>query len=141
MESLEVLRKKLDSIDDQIAALYEQRMKVCGEVGEYKVKAGRKVFDRQREKEKLADVASKVSGDFNKKGIQELYQQLMSMSRKLQYQQLVEAGCISGDGRGLQPGGDVPVFRGKCEQFPREDVQGGYGGNRRRSGGLCSASD
>ena len=94
MESLEVLRKKLDSIDDQIAVLYEQRMKVCGEVGEYKVKAGRKVFDRQREKEKLADVASKVSGDFNKKGIQELYQQLMSMSRKLQYQQLVEAGAL-----------------------------------------------
>ena len=28
MESLEVLRKKLDSIDDQIAALYEQRMMV-----------------------------------------------------------------------------------------------------------------
>ena len=74
MESLEVLRDKLDKIDDQIAELYEQRMKVCSEVGEYKVKAGRKVFDRQREKEKLTDVASKVSGDFNKKGIQELYQ-------------------------------------------------------------------
>ena len=28
MESLEVLRKKLDSIDDQIAALYEQIMMV-----------------------------------------------------------------------------------------------------------------
>ena len=94
MESLEVLRDKLDKIDDQIAALYEQRMEICGEVGEYKVKAGRKVFDRQREKEKLSDVASKVSGDFNKKGIQELYQQLMSMSRKLQYRQLVEAGAL-----------------------------------------------
>lgn len=94
MESLEVLRDKLDKIDDQIAKLYEQRMKVCSEVGEYKVKAGRKVFDRQREKEKLTDVASKVSGDFNKKGIQELYQQLMSMSRKLQYRQLVEAGVL-----------------------------------------------
>ena len=94
MESLEVLRKELDRIDDQIAALYEQRMDVCGQVGEYKVKTGRKVFDRQREKEKLADVASKVSGDFNKKGIQEVYQQLMSMSRKLQYQQLVEAGAL-----------------------------------------------
>lgn len=94
MESLEVLRKKLDSIDDQIAALYEQRMQVCGEVGEYKVKTGRKVFDRQREKAKLADVASKVTGNFNKQGIQELYQQLMSMSRKLQYQQLVEAGAL-----------------------------------------------
>ena len=94
MRSLEELRKELDRIDDQIAALYEQRMDVCGQVGEYKVKAGRKVFDRQREKEKLADVASKVSGEFNKKGIREVYQQLMSMSRKLQYQQLVEAGAL-----------------------------------------------
>ena len=82
MASLEELRERLDEIDGQLVDLYEKRMKVCEEVGEYKVKAGRKVFDRQREKEKLADVASRVTGDFNKKGIQELYQQLMSMSRK-----------------------------------------------------------
>ena len=94
MASLEELRERLDEIDGQLVDLYEKRMKVCEEVGEYKVKAGRKVFDRQREKEKLADVASRVTGDFNKKGIQELYQQLMSMSRKLQYQQLVEAGAL-----------------------------------------------
>lgn len=94
METLEALRDKLDQIDDQIAACYEQRMEVCRAVGEYKVKAGRKVFDKQREKEKLADVSSKVNGEFNKKGIKELYQQLMSMSRKLQYQQLVEAGAL-----------------------------------------------
>lgn len=94
MAALEELRERLDEIDSQIADLYEKRMKVCEEVGEYKVKAGRKVFDRQREREKLADVASKVTGDFNKKGIQEVYQQLMSMSRKLQYQQLVEAGAL-----------------------------------------------
>ncbi len=94
MASLEELREKLDEIDSQITELYEKRMKVCEEVGEYKVNAGRKVFDRQREKEKLAEVASRVKGDFNKKGIQELYQQLMSMSRKLQYQQLVEAGAL-----------------------------------------------
>lgn len=94
MAALEELRERLDEIDSQISDLYEKRMKVCEEVGEYKVKAGRKVFDRQREREKLADVASKVTGDFNKKGIQEVYQQLMSMSRKLQYQQLVEAGAL-----------------------------------------------
>ena len=94
MAALEELRERLDEIDCQIADLYEKRMKVCEEVGEYKVKSGRKVFDRQREREKLADVASKVTGDFNKKGIQEVYQQLMSMSRKLQYQQLVEAGAL-----------------------------------------------
>ena len=94
METLEALREKLDHIDEQIALLYEKRMDVCAEVGEYKVKEGKKVFDRQRERDKLAEVASKVTGDFNKKGIQELYQQLMSMSRKLQYQQLVEAGAL-----------------------------------------------
>lgn len=94
MASLEELREQLDQIDDKIAELYEERMEVCARVGEYKIQAGRKVFDRQREKEKLADVASKVKGEFNRKGIQELYQQLMSMSRKLQYQQLVAAGAL-----------------------------------------------
>ena len=91
---MEELRGQLDVVDDQIVKLYEERMKICEQVGEYKVEAGRKVFDRVREKEKLQNVASKVSSDFDKKGIQELYQQLMSMSRKLQYQQLVKAGAL-----------------------------------------------
>ena len=49
MAALEELRERLDEIDCQIADLYEKRMKDCEEVGEYKVKAGRKVYDRQRE--------------------------------------------------------------------------------------------
>lgn len=94
MATLEELRMQLDEIDDRLVNLYESRMQVCREVGELKVNTGRKVFDRQREREKLEAVSAKVSGDFNKKGIQELYEQLMSMSRKLQYQQLVEAGAL-----------------------------------------------
>ena len=94
MASLGELRAQLDQVDDEIVRLYEERMKLCEAVGDYKVRTGSKVFDRQREREKLADVAAKVSTDFNKKGVQELYQQLMSMSRKLQYQQLVQAGAL-----------------------------------------------
>ena len=94
MATLEELRNHLDEIDNRMAELYQMRMDVCQQVGEYKVKAGRKVYDRQREKDKLADVASKVQGEFNKKGIKELYSQLMSMSRKLQYQRLVESGAL-----------------------------------------------
>ena len=94
MASLEELRKELDEIDSQLVKLYEKRMEVCEAVGEYKVHAGRKVYDRQRENEKMADVVSKVDGEFNKKGVRELYRQLMSMSRKLQYRQLVEAGAL-----------------------------------------------
>ena len=62
MTSLGELREALDKIDNEIAELYEKRMEVCRKVGEYKVKSGKKVFDRQREKEKLADVMSKVEG-------------------------------------------------------------------------------
>lgn len=94
MESIEELRKQLDEIDGQLVKLFEQRMDVCARVGAYKIKNGRKVLDRPREKEKLQDVAGRVSSEFNKKGIRELYGQLMSMSRKLQYQQLVEAGAL-----------------------------------------------
>ena len=82
MATLEELRVELDKIDNQMVELYQKRMNVCREVGDYKVKAGRKVYDRQREQEKLADVASKVENDFDKNGVRELYTQLMSMSRK-----------------------------------------------------------
>lgn len=94
MASLEELRQQLDEIDDQMVRLYESRMDVCAKVGEYKIQSGKKVLDRQREREKLKSVADKVTDEFYKKGIQELYEQLMSMSRKLQYQKLVEAGAM-----------------------------------------------
>lgn len=94
VETLEELRKRLDEIDNQIVNLYEQRMEVCAGVGEYKIQNGKKVLDRQREREKLESVAQKASNSFNKKGIKELYEQLMSMSRKLQYEQLVKAGAL-----------------------------------------------
>lgn len=94
METLEKLRVRLDEIDDQIVNLYEQRMEICAHVGEYKIQTGKKVLDRQREKEKLENVAGKASNPFNKKGVTELYEQLMSMSRKLQYEQLVKAGAL-----------------------------------------------
>lgn len=94
METLEELRVRLDEIDNQIVNLYEQRMEICAHVGEYKIQTGKKVLDRQREKEKLENVAGKASNPFNKKGVTELYEQLMSMSRKLQYEQLVKAGAL-----------------------------------------------
>jgi chorismate mutase/prephenate dehydratase len=87
------LRNKLDEIDSDIVKLYEQRMDVCSKVAEYKIETGKKVYDKTRELEKLDKVSSLVSGDFNKHGIRELFEQLMSMSRKLQYRMLSEHGA------------------------------------------------
>ena len=93
MDLLE-LRKQIDDIDERIVELYEQRMEVCRKVAEYKIETGKKVFDRQRETEKLAKVKSLTHNDFNSHGIEELFEQIMSMSRKMQYQLLASHGSL-----------------------------------------------
>ena len=94
MADLLELRKQLDTIDSQIVALYDERMEVCKQVAEFKIGTGKKVFDKQRELEKIASVKAMTHSDFNSRGIEELFEQLMSMSRKLQYQMLAESGHI-----------------------------------------------
>lgn len=93
MDLLE-LRGQIDDIDRQIVSLYEQRMEICGQVAAYKIETGKKVFDRQREMEKLAKVKSLTHNDFNSHGVEELFEQIMSMSRKLQYQLLARHGSM-----------------------------------------------
>jgi len=88
------LRGKLDEIDENIVALYERRMDICRQVAEYKISTGKKVLDRQREQEKLAKVKSLTQDEFYKKGVEELFEQIMSMSRKLQYRMLTESGAM-----------------------------------------------
>ena len=73
MISLEEIRKNLDEIDSEIVALYEKRMQLCKEVAEYKIATGKKVFDKERENQKLAAVSELASNAFNRKGIKELF--------------------------------------------------------------------
>ena len=88
------LREQIDGIDEQIVELYERRMEVCKQVAEYKIETGKKVFDRQRETEKLSRVKALTHNDFNSKGVEELFEQIMSMSRKMQYQLLSAHGNL-----------------------------------------------
>lgn len=93
MDLLE-LRGQLDEIDEKIVALYEERMAISAKVADYKIETGKKVFDKVREEEKLKKVRSLTHDPFNAHGVQELFEQIMSMSRKLQYKKLVEAGSL-----------------------------------------------
>ena len=86
------LRNHLDEVDEEIVRLFEQRMDICSKVAQYKLETGKKVYDRQREKEKLAKVRAMASSEFNSLGVEELFEQLMAMSRKLQYKLLNEHG-------------------------------------------------
>lgn len=94
MEDLGKLREQIDAIDAQIVSLYERRMEISGRVAEYKIETGKKVFDKQREEEKLAALRSLVDSEFNRNGITELFELIMSVSRKRQYQLLTEKGAL-----------------------------------------------
>ncbi len=92
MDLLE-LREKLDRIDEEIVKLYEERMELCSQVADYKIATGKKVLDKSREEEKLRKVCALTHNDFNACGVQELFEQIMSTSRKLQYHKLGEKGA------------------------------------------------
>lgn len=92
MRDLLELRDEIDEIDDQIVKLYEKRMKIAEEVAEYKIHTGKKVFDKKREDEKLAKLTAKAESDFTEHGIYELFEQIMAVSRKRQYQLLTARG-------------------------------------------------
>ncbi len=83
-------REAIDRIDRQIVELFEERMQVAGDVAEYKRSTGKKVLDVQREQEKLAVLGALASTEFNKRAIEELFSQIMSISRKYQYSLLRE---------------------------------------------------
>ena len=93
MDLLE-LRGQLDEIDAKMVKLYEKRMEICSKVADYKIETGKQVFDRKREEEKLKTLRSLTHNAFNAHGVQELFEQIMSMSRKLQYRLLAERGSM-----------------------------------------------
>ena len=95
MRDLLELRNEIDDIDNKIVELYEKRMHISTEVAEYKIQTGKKVFDKEREDSKLNTLESKASTSFTKRGIRELFEHIMSMSRKKQYQLLADNGLTS----------------------------------------------
>lgn len=92
MKDLLEIRNEIDQIDSRIVELYERRMECTSQVAEYKIATGKKVFDKEREDAKLEKVESLATGTFNKHSVRELFEQIMSMSRKRQYQMLTEHG-------------------------------------------------
>ncbi len=84
------LRNRIDQIDKEIVSLYEERMKISEGVGQYKIETGKKVLDKEREMIKLDSVEALAGSELNKVGIRELYEHIMSVSRKIQYRLLEE---------------------------------------------------
>lgn len=91
MKDLQIIREEIDEIDGKIVRLYEERMQRTTEVAEYKISVGRQVLDKYREREKLKCVREQAKEE-NRYGVGELFEQIMAMSRKRQYQLLRQFG-------------------------------------------------
>ena len=87
------LRARLDEIDSSMVELFEKRMDICRQVAEDKIKTGKRMLDKERERQKIQTVSSLAHSDFNKTGVSELFEQIMAISRKLQYQVINEKGA------------------------------------------------
>ena len=90
MRDLKELRVEIDRIDREMVALFEERMGISKEVAEYKIATGKKILDKERENQKIEAVKALTHNDFNGHGVEELYKQIMGISRKLQYQLMEE---------------------------------------------------
>ena len=88
---LQEIRKRLDVIDREFVRLFEERMALCREVAEYKIGTGKPVYDGAREKQKIEAVRA-LATEENKQSVEELFSQMMTLSRRLQYQILAERG-------------------------------------------------
>ena len=84
MSELKQLRDQIDVIDRQIAALFQQRMGVTYQVGQYKVRNHMNVLDESREKEVLAAKAALTDDPALQGDLTTLFEGIMSISRKQQ---------------------------------------------------------
>lgn len=89
---LSQIRTQLDEIDKEIITLFQKRMNLCEEVAHYKIETGKPVFDKERENQKIAAVRNMVFTDFDKQAVEEIFTQLMTISRRYQYQLLEQNG-------------------------------------------------
>ena len=77
---LSEIRLQLDECDKELVKLYEKRMNLAEEVAKTKLESGKAVLDKDREKAKLASVASSVENKEFEGGAKEMFKLLMSMS-------------------------------------------------------------
>lgn len=76
--SLDALRRKIDSLDDQILDLLNQRAQLAIDIGHQKSGEGRSVYAPQREKRILARLLRRNRGPLRPTSVQAIFREVMS---------------------------------------------------------------
>ncbi len=84
MNELRKLREQIDSIDDQILDLLNERMEVVKRVGELKNSTGAPIYRPEREMEILKRLKSKNRGPLPSSAIEAIFLEIFAVSRNLE---------------------------------------------------------
>ena len=80
---LKLLRTKIDQIDDKLIQLFVERLDIAKQIGQYKKENNLPIYDPEREKDKLRDIAEKVNEDISDL-IRSLYMTIFEISKDYQ---------------------------------------------------------
>ena len=83
MTELELMRKKIDEIDDKLLALFKERLEVSKKIGLLKKKYKMEIFDPQREQEIIDGCTQNISED-EKVYVEKFLRNLMDISKEVQ---------------------------------------------------------
>jgi len=83
MIELELMRIKIDEIDDKLLVLFKERLEVSKKIGLLKKKYNIKIFDPQREQEIIDNCTQNVSDD-ERKYVEKFLKNLMDISKEVQ---------------------------------------------------------
>ena len=81
--NLDVIRKEISEINDEMLALFVKRMELSAQVAMYKKANGLPTLDRKREEAILQKVADNTGDEFRQYAIQ-LFRTMMDLSKEYQ---------------------------------------------------------
>ena len=84
MNELENLREKIDTIDKEMIALFEERMDIVADIATYKIKNNLPVLNQNREDIVVSKVKSTVKNKDYTDGAADLIKDIMEISKKFQ---------------------------------------------------------
>ena len=84
MNELENLREKIDTIDKELIALFEERMNIVNDIAEYKIKNNLPILNQNREDIVISKVKAIVKNKDYTDSAADLIKDIMEISKKFQ---------------------------------------------------------
>lgn len=84
MDTLEELRRRIDEIDEELVALFEERMEISRKIARYKMKSNLPITDRMREKEVIRKSLLRLKDPSLSQKLEKFFAILIELSKEVQ---------------------------------------------------------